>query len=989
MSKWERPMSRFGPACLCCLLLVLAALPLSPAAPLIEPEPTYHGKTLKQWIELSRDDDPKVRLRAVQHLGIGPFDKAAVPALRRALTDDRRAVGLAAIVALGKIGRDAAEAADDLNARLKEEDAEACAEICEALGKIGPTGVPGLVDALKDNSREVRRAAVYALGDIGPDAKAAVPALAAIFRHVDSQSPYNEAKQALIAIGEPAVPALIDALKDPSSDVRRWSLEALWSIGSPAKAAVPAILERTKEEDLRLTAIALLGSMGAEDSAVIDTLTAALADPNPEVRDAAAEALRNLGPAAKPALKPLVGALKDEYAHIDAAEALARLGEISLPELAAAAQQEKTARPALFGMLLMGKPGLAEYKKALANPNPRIRADCLRALRDAADSVITFCPDLSENRNQAIRILGPELPAILVKALKDDDEEVRRSAMWALGRFARDGATTFPALRDAMKDANPTVRRFALEAICASNVPDWKKAEVLAGALEDREVRGDAILRLNDMYREASGAVPGLVKLLEDMDQKPDVLVIQLLGRIGPDAKPAVAVLTKGLEHPEPGIRSRMAEALANIGPQAKDAVHSFEAALADEDDGVRVAAARALWFVQGDRSGAVPILAQALSIPPEGKGSNVAMSAAQALGEIGPAAKEAVPDLVKALGRDDYARGEAAQALGCIGPSAEAAIPALAAMMADPNIDDSGRAATALGRIGPTAIPTLTDALQSRNEQVRWGACHAFARLGPAAKPAVPLVAEALYDEYSFVRQEAAAALARIGPDAKAAVPALTEALRDRCEEVSQTAVQALANIGPAAKPAAPALAAILHAEREKVLAVRDRRSSRFAPDRRDFCFAIMETLGHLGPDAAEAAPELRAACTEADTLLRAKAAYTLWRVEGKTDTVLPVFKAALKDGNARAGIAAAQALWEVDHNKDGFSFLVAALQSGDASDRRAATKVLEHIGPNAKELVPTLLRLLKEKYAPWYEDVAEALKKIDAEAAAKASMH
>src|SRR5262245_45068311 len=107
-------MSRLGPACLCCLPLVLAAVPLSPAAPPIEPEPTYHGKTLKQWIKLSRDDDPKVRLRAVQHLGLGPFDKAAVPTLVKTLRDKDDQVRRGAIRALGNRGHDAADAAFDL-----------------------------------------------------------------------------------------------------------------------------------------------------------------------------------------------------------------------------------------------------------------------------------------------------------------------------------------------------------------------------------------------------------------------------------------------------------------------------------------------------------------------------------------------------------------------------------------------------------------------------------------------------------------------------------------------------------------------------------------------------------------------------------------------------------------------------------------------------------------------------------------------------------
>ena len=49
-----------------------------------------------------------------------------------------------------------------------------------ALGKIGPDAVPALIEALKDKDKEVHRLAVYALGQIGPAAKDAVPALKAL-----------------------------------------------------------------------------------------------------------------------------------------------------------------------------------------------------------------------------------------------------------------------------------------------------------------------------------------------------------------------------------------------------------------------------------------------------------------------------------------------------------------------------------------------------------------------------------------------------------------------------------------------------------------------------------------------------------------------------------------------------------------------------------------------------------------------------------------
>jgi HEAT repeat protein len=58
---------------------------------------------------------------------------------------------------------------------------------------------------------------------------------------------------------------------------------------------------------------------------------------------------------------------------------------------------------------------------------------------------------------------------------------------------------------------------------------------------------------------------------------------------------------------------------------------------------------------------------------------------AVRALGRFGPAAANAVPALIEALGDEKtWMRNDAAIALGKIGPSAEAAIPALTAIQDD-----------------------------------------------------------------------------------------------------------------------------------------------------------------------------------------------------------------------------------------------------------------------------------------------------------------
>ena len=69
--------------------------------------------------------------------------------------------------------------------------------------------------------------------------------------------------------------------------------------------------------------------------------------------------------------------------------------------------------------------------------------------------------------------------------------------------------------------------------------------------------------------------------------------------------------------------------------------------------------------------------------------------AAAHALGGIGPAAKDAVPELAKLLKDPDAdVRRAAAHALGGIGPAAKDAVPELAKLLKDPDAGVRGAAA-------------------------------------------------------------------------------------------------------------------------------------------------------------------------------------------------------------------------------------------------------------------------------------------------------
>jgi len=94
------------------------------------------------------------------------------------------------------------------------------------------------------------------------------------------------------------VPGLLAALGDANADVREAATEALGEIGDAA--AVPGLLAALGDAnaDVRRAAAAALGEIG--DAAAVPGLLAALGDADWRVRQAAARALRNLLPASPP-----------------------------------------------------------------------------------------------------------------------------------------------------------------------------------------------------------------------------------------------------------------------------------------------------------------------------------------------------------------------------------------------------------------------------------------------------------------------------------------------------------------------------------------------------------------------------------------------------------------------------------------------------------------------------------------------------------------
>lgn len=239
---------------------------------------------------LRQDPDPKVRAMAAWALG-EIEDPRAVPALTTALrTDDDQGVRVQAAEALGNI--EDVSAIDALGKAVRDPAVEVRRAAIDALGNMDdPRIVPLVLPSLRDDDVEVRRSAADALGN-------------------------NESPQ--------AVEPLIAATRDPDLEVRVSAIDALGNQGDPRAQA--ALLEALGDQraEVRVSAIHALGNLDLA-SAPREILDA-VRDADREVRYGAVNALGNYeDPAAVPVLLEVVGSSTDRELQYEALDALSNI----------------------------------------------------------------------------------------------------------------------------------------------------------------------------------------------------------------------------------------------------------------------------------------------------------------------------------------------------------------------------------------------------------------------------------------------------------------------------------------------------------------------------------------------------------------------------------------------------------------------------------------------------------------------------------------
>jgi HEAT repeat protein len=177
---------------------------------------------------------------------------ALVPILISLLKDPSRDVRLRVLTALGILGGQAHRVMPVLRAALqetalKDDDESVRTQAAHALLQVGPepdSEIAGLTDALRNELEVLRFHAAVALGNLGSDARPAVPALIHTALWDEDPAVRVEAAAALWKIdrkGPLVFHTLIKALADDNELICWTAADCLGQIGPEAQEAVPAL----------------------------------------------------------------------------------------------------------------------------------------------------------------------------------------------------------------------------------------------------------------------------------------------------------------------------------------------------------------------------------------------------------------------------------------------------------------------------------------------------------------------------------------------------------------------------------------------------------------------------------------------------------------------------------------------------------------------------------------------------------------------------
>jgi HEAT repeat protein len=370
----------------------------------------------------------------------------------------------------------------------------------------------------------------------------------------------------------------------------------------------------------------------------------------------AAIAFNELGRLAKPAIPELIRQMRRSPFPETAATALAGVGPEAVP-------------------LLIGE---------LSNPDAAVRQRAARTLGAIGEtmngtSCLPFRFDASRMATLETAIAAA-MPA-LFKTLSDPDWRVHCMAVHALGRIRREPARTAAALADLLEAPHAALLNAVSCALTEFGADARAAAPALLRALEaqtgqtgDTAVR--ALLKIDPARTTNSIAYHcwrvGRAGVWDEHARTESAI---FLGLQGTNARCAVIALTQGATNRSPSFRLAAIQALTRIGEVSTNLLPDLVKDLSRPDPDLRAVSLRAIVQMRHTNNfelASDSVIVQVLLGFLEDADHDVWIAVVNALAEFGPAAKAAVPELLKRVSQGPYSLAKPAfEALERMDPDA------------------------------------------------------------------------------------------------------------------------------------------------------------------------------------------------------------------------------------------------------------------------------------------------------------------------------
>ena len=244
----------------------------------------------------------------------------------------------------------------------------------------------------------------------------------------------------------------------------------------------------------------------------------------------------------------------------------------------------------------------------------RLGVDAKLGLKKALDSTD---PSIRINTASLMMTLNLE-PAlaepVLIEAMKTGNTAQKTQAAYTLSQRGMGAEIVLPIFLDGLKDKTASVRRQSAEALSRYGAKAREAGPILTALLEDTDesVRSQAFATLGGIGLEPKELFAAASKILRSKGDKLNAAAAATIRRLGPTMLPEVVAALRADDAKSAdgaGLRLVCLQTLTMSGPGAKDAMPDLMKALGDPSPKVRLTAARALGNLGPDAKNAVDAL--------------------------------------------------------------------------------------------------------------------------------------------------------------------------------------------------------------------------------------------------------------------------------------------------------------------------------------------------------------------------------------------